>query len=315
MVTTNFSKNKLTITPIIIGTLVWGNTSSWNYGIDYGEAELEGAFKAALDAGVNFFDTAESYGTGLSEELLGKFMQNTEQPVLIASKYAPRLWRFFSFSVTNALTASLERLRLAKIQLYQVHWPLTYLMSQKTLLNTLADEVKKGRIEAIGVSKYSATQMQKAYEILAARGVKLATNQLKYSLLYRKIETQGVLDKAKELGITILAYCPLAQGLLTGKYTVEKLPTDRRKSKLDFKKSELEKIEPVISLLTKIGKKYDKTPAQVALNWLICQDNVIPIVGCKNAEQVRQNIGATGWKISQDEFNQLEQITRPWLAG
>ncbi|MGD1807085.1 aldo/keto reductase [Dapis sp. BLCC M126] len=313
MVTTDFNKNQLAITPIIIGTLSWVNTSSNSYGIEYGEAELEGAFKAALDGGINFFDTAESYGKGLSEELLAKFMQTTEQPVQISSKYAPRLWRFFPFSVTNALTASLERLRLPKIQLYQVHWPLTYLMSQKTLLNTLADEVKNGRIEAVGVSKYSLEQMQKAYEILGAQGVKLATNQLKYSLLYRQIETQGFLDKAKELGITILAFCPLAKGLLTGKYTVDQLPTDGRKPRPDFNKSELEKIEPVISLLTKIGKKYDKTPAQVALNWLICQDNVIPIVGCKNAEQVRQNIGATGWKISQDEFNQLEQITRPWL--
>jgi len=313
MVTTDLNKNQLTIAPIIIGTLSWGNTSYDSYGTDYGEAELEEAFKEALDAGVNFFDTAESYGKGLSEELLGKFMEKTEQPVLIASKYAPRFWRFSSSSVTNALTASLQRLRVPKIQLYQVHWPLTYLMSQKTLLNTLADEVKKGRIEAVGVSKYSLEQMQKAYDILGAQGVKLATNQLKYSLLYRQIETQGFLDKAKELGITILAFCPLAKGLLTGKYTVEKLPTDRRKSRFDFQQSQLEKIEPVISLLTKIGKKYDKTPAQVALNWLICQDNVIPIVGCKNAEQVRQNIGATGWEISQDEFNQLEQITRPWL--
>ncbi|NES77474.1 MULTISPECIES: aldo/keto reductase [unclassified Okeania] len=313
MATTTLGKNGLTVTPIIIGTWSWGDNLFWDYGSDYGNTEVEAAFKAALEEGINFFDTAEIYGKGLSEELLGTFMQKNTQPVQIASKYAPKPLRFSSFSVTNALTESLKRLSVPKIALYQVHWPRTYFMGQKTLLNTLADEVKKGRIEAIGVSKYSAEQMQKAYEILADKGIKLATNQVEYSLLSRQIESQGILDKAKKLGMTILAYCPLAQGLLTGKYTVENLPKDRRKLRPYFQKSELEKIKPVISLLTKIGEKYGKTPAQVALNWLVCQDNVIPIAGCKNAEQVRQNVGAIGWEIGENEFNQLEQITRPWL--
>ena len=313
MATTTLGKNGPSVTPIMIGTWSWGDTKYWDYGTNYGATELEGAFKAALEAGINCFDTAEIYGKGLSEELLGKFMQQTQQPVQIATKYGPKPWRIFPRSLGGALTASLQRLILPKVTLYQIHWPLTYLMSQKTLLNALADEVKKGRIEAVGVSKYSLEQMQKAYEILAARGIKLATNQVKYSLLSRQIESQGLLDKARELGITILAYSPLARGLLSGKYTVENLPTGARKSDPRFQKNGLEKIAPVIDLLTKIGEKYGKTPAQVALNWLVCQDNVIPIAGCKNAEQVRQNVGGTGWEMSRDEFDRLEQITRPWL--
>ena len=311
--TTTLGKNGPIVTPIIIGTWSWGDTKYWDYGNNYGETELESAFKAALEVGINCFDTAEIYGKGLSEKLLGKFTHQTQQPVQILTKYGPKLWRVFPQSVNNALTASLQRLMLPKITLYQVHWPLTYLMSQKTLLNTLASEVKQGRIEAVGVSKYSAEQMEKAYEILAARGIKLATNQVRYSLLYRRTESQGILEKARELGITILAYSPLAKGLLTGKYTKENLPTGARKSNPRFQKKGLEKVDPVISLLTKIGEKYGKTPAQVALNWLVYQNNVIPIAGCKNAEQVRQNVGAIGWKMSEDEFNQLEQITRPWL--
>ncbi len=290
MTTTTLGKNGPAVTPIIIGTWSWGDTKYWDYGNNYGETELENAFKAALEAGINCFDTAEIYGKGLSEKFLGKFMHQTQQPVQILTKYGPKLWRVSPQSVNNALTASLQRLMLPKITLYQVHWPLTYLMSQKTLLNTLASEVKQGRIEAVGVSKYSAEQMEKAYEILAARGIKLATNQVRYSLLYRRTESQGILDKARELGITILAYSPLAKGLLTGKYTKENLPTGARKSNPRFQNKGLEKIEPVISLLTKIGEKYGKTPAQVALNWLVSQDNVIPIAGCKNAEQVRQNV-------------------------
>ena len=216
-------------------------------------------------------------------------------------------------SVADAVTASLKRLIVPKVTLYQVHWPFTFLMSQETLLNALADEVKQGRIEAVGVSNYSADEMSRAFEILEKRGVMLATNQVRYSLLSRQIEAKGILDKARELGITILAYSPLAQGLLTGKYTVEKQPMGARQFDSRFQKSGLEKIAPVMSLLKQIGEKYDKTVAQVALNWLVFQDSVIPIASCKNSEQVRQNAGAIGWEMTQEEFNQLEEITRPWL--
>ncbi|MHC5825008.1 MAG: aldo/keto reductase, partial [Nostoc sp.] len=117
------------------------------------------------------------------------------------------------------------------------------------------------------------------------------------------------------LGITILAYSPLAQGLLTGKYSIDgaETPTGARKIDSRFKKEGLQKIAPVISLLRNFGEKYDRTPAQVALNWLIAQGNVIPIAGVKTAEQVRQNAGALGWRLSDDEIGELEQVSRPWL--
>ncbi|MGK7919248.1 MAG: aldo/keto reductase [Trichodesmium sp.] len=312
MATTTLGKTGITVNPICIGTWAWGDKLFWNYGSNYGASEVEAAFKTCLEAGVNFFDTAEVYGNGLSEELLGKFMQETEQPVQIATKYGPVPWRFFPESVADAVTASLKRLMVPKVTLYQVHWPFTFFMSQETLLNALADEVKQGRIESVGVSNYSAEEMFQAHKILEKRGVILATNQVRYSLLSRQIETKGILDKARELGVTILAYSPLAQGLLTGKYTATNLPTGARKFDSRFQKNGLEKIAPVMSLLKQIGEKYGKTPAQVALNWLVFQDSVIPIAGSKNSEQVQQNVGAIGWEINQDEFNQLEEITRPW---
>ncbi len=314
MATTSLGKTNITVNPICIGTWAWGDKLFWNYGSNYGANEVENAFKTCLEAGINFFDTAEVYGNGLSEELLGKFMQETEETVQIATKYGPVPWRFFPESVADAVTASLKRLIVPKVTLYQVHWPFTFFMSQETLLNALADEVKQGRIEAVGVSNYSAEEMRQASEILEKRGVILATNQVRYSLLSRQIESKGILQKARELGVTILAYSPLAQGLLTGKYTVEKQPMGARKFDSRFQKSGLEKIAPVMSLLTEIGDKYDKTVAQVALNWLIFQDSVIPIAGCKNSEQVRQNAGAIGWEMTEEEFNQLEEITRPWLS-
>ncbi len=279
---------------------------------EYGSAQLREAFEASIAAGVTFFDTAEIYGMGLSEELLGEFIQQSGQPVAIATKYGPMLWRTGAQSVADALTASLKRLKVDRVALYQVHWPFTFLMSQETLMNALADEVQRGRIEAVGVSNYSAAQMREAHQLLAARGVRLATNQVRYSLLARKVEHQGITAAAKALGVTILAYSPLAQGLLTGKYTVEsyKEPTGARRIDPQFSRRGLEKIAPVLALLRELGDRYDRTPAQVALNWLIAQGNVIPIPGAKTAEQAQQNAGALGWQLQPDEVACLDRATR-----
>lgn len=304
-----------TVTPLCIGTWAWGDKLFWSYGSDYDASQLREAFNAALELGTTFFDTAEIYGFGLSEDLLGQFMQQTNASnVQIATKYGPAPWRFTAQSVSDALTGSLKRLQLERVALYQVHWPFTFLMSQNTLMNALADEVQRGRIAAVGVSNYSASQMREAHQLLAARGVNLAVNQVRYSLLTRQIENDGILDTAKELGVTILAYSPLAQGLLTGKYTAESSETPSGARRLDsrFSQDGLRKIEPVISLLRQFGEKHDRTPAQVALNWLIAQGNVVAIAGAKTAQQVQQNAGALGWRLSDDEIAQLEQVSRPW---
>lgn len=305
-------QNGPSVTPLCVGTWAWGDKLFWNYGTDYGPVQLREAFEVSLDAGVNFFDTAEVYGTGLSEELLGQFMRQLGRPVAIATKYGPMPWRISGQSVSDALTASLKRLGVEQVALYQVHWPFTFFMSGETLMNALADEVQRGRIGALGVSNYSADQMREAHQILAARGVPLATNQVRYSLLSREVETQGIVDTARELGVTILAYSPLAQGVLTGKYTVEnfKQPTGARRFDSRFSRKGLQKIAPVISLLREFGDKYKATEAQVALNWLIGQGNVIPIPGAKTAEQAKQNAGALDFSLQADEVAKLEQITR-----
>lgn len=306
-------KNGPTVTPLGIGTWAWGDKLFWNYGKDYGAAQVREAFDAAVAAGITFFDTAEVYGPEESEKLLGQFVKNSDRPVQIATKYGPLPWRLTGESVSDALSASLKRLQCDRVTLYQVHWPFTFLMSQETLMNALADEVQRGRIEAVGVSNYSASQMRQAHQILAKRGVPLAVNQVRYSLLSRQIESNGISDTARELGVTILAYSPLAQGLLTGKYTPEKIPTGARQWDSRFSKSGLEKIAPVLSALRAIGEKYDRTPAQVALNWLMAQEGVIPIPGAKTAEQARQNAGALGWMLNKDEIFHLEEVSRPWL--
>ncbi len=315
METITLGQNGPVVTPLCIGTWAWGDRLFWNYGKEYGPEELQAAFNASLEAGITFIDTAEVYGFGLSEELLAQFLQKTDQKVQIATKYGPFPWRITGQSVADALTESLKRLQVQKVALYQVHWPFTFLMSQETLMNALADEVERGRIAAVGVSNYSASQMREAHQILARRGVPLAVNQVRYSLLTRQIESNGILNTARELGVTILAYSPLAQGLLTGKYSVTGSVTPSGARKLDsrFSKEGLQKIEPVISLLHQFGEKYHRTPAQVSLNWLIARGNVIPIAGAKTAQQVQDNAGALGWRLSDDEIAQLQEISRPWL--
>jgi aryl-alcohol dehydrogenase-like predicted oxidoreductase len=314
MQTIALGQNGPTVTALGIGTWSWGDKLFWNYGSDYGTSQVREAFEATLDSGISFFDTAEVYGFGESEKLLGQFMKEIGRPTQIATKYFPLPWRLTGQSVSDALTESLKRLRVEQVALYQVHMPFSFFMSQETLMNTLADEVKRGRIATVGVSNYSAEQMREAHGYLAARGVPLAVNQVQYSLLARKIERNGILDTARQLGVTILAYSPLAQGLVTGKYTPEKdfKFNDARRIDPRFSKQGLEKIAPVVSLLRQIGEKRDRTPAQVALNWLIAQ-GVVPIPGAKTAQQAKQNAGALGWSLSEEEFAQIEQITRPWL--
>ncbi|MEO0538645.1 MAG: aldo/keto reductase [Cyanobacteria bacterium P01_A01_bin.123] len=298
-----------------VGTWAWGDALFWDYGKTYTAEDLQAAFTASLAAGVTFFDTAEVYGLGESERLLGRFAQAVDQPTHLATKYFPLPWRFQPQAVADALTESLKRLQVPSITLYQVHWPFDFLMGQKALMNALADEVKQGRIQAIGVSNYSVKQMTDAHNYLAARGIPLAVNQVQYSLLHRKIESNGVLQAAHNLGIAILAYCPLAQGRLTGKYSADtsEKPKGARQIDPKFSQNGLIKIELVVQTLKQIAEERDRTPAQVALNWLICQGNVVPIPGAKNATQASQNAGALGWELTMAEQEQLARVTRAWL--
>ncbi|MGG6267943.1 aldo/keto reductase [Leptolyngbya sp. AN03gr2] len=312
--TISLGRTDLTVPPLCIGTWAWGDSFFWSFGKEYDEADLKQAFENAIESGVTFFDTAEIYGLGKSEQFLGQFMRQTNQPVQIATKYMPLPWRFSAQSVHDAVTHSLDRLGVKSVALYQVHMPFDFFMGKKTLMEALAEEVKQGRIGSIGVSNYSADQMREAQGYLAAKGVPLAVNQVRYALINREIESNGILETAKELGVTILAYSPLAQGLLTGKYKPENADSVTGARKLDpkFSRQGLEKLMPLIDRLTEIGAKHDKTAAQVALNWLIAQGNVIPIPGAKNASQAKQNAGAIGWSLDPEEVTQLDLLTRSY---
>jgi aryl-alcohol dehydrogenase-like predicted oxidoreductase len=296
-----------------IGTWAWGDTLFWGYGDQYGATDVEAAFHAAVERGVTFFDTAEVYGLGESERLLGRFAKSAGVPIQIATKYGPLPWRFNGAAVQEALDASLKRLDVEQITLYQVHWPFNFLMSERTLFTALAQAVQQGKIAAVGVSNYSSQQMAQAHQLLGEHGVPLAVNQVRYSLVTRQVETQGILQQAQALDVAILAYSPLAQGLLTGKYTATHPPKGARKGDARFSAAGLAKLAPVTDLLQNYAQAYQRSPGQVALNWLMAQPGVIPIPGAKTAAQAQENAGALGWSLTAAELSALEQASRPWL--
>ena len=289
-----------------VGTWSWGDRLVWNYGQGYSDQDIEMVFNLALENGVRFFDTAEIYGQGKSESFLGKLLKTTETPITLATKFMPYPWRLSKNSLRNALEASLKRLALSKVQLYQIHWPMPP-VSVHTWMQRMLEVQQEGLIEAIGVSNYDLAQTLEAHKVLSNGGSRLASNQVEYHLLERRIEKNGLLKQCNELGIKIIAYSPLAMGILSGKYTPENLPNGVRAR--HYNRALLEKIQPLIKSMKKIGMNHDgKTASQVALNWVICK-GALPIPGAKNANQLEQNVGATGWRLLEEEINLLDDLS------
>jgi aryl-alcohol dehydrogenase-like predicted oxidoreductase len=232
--------------------------------------------------------------------------------VLIASKFPSGL-RFQADDFPEQLDGSLSRLGRTAIDLYQHHFPAR--VSIPDLMNHMADAVEAGKVKAVGVSNYSAAQMRQAHAALEARGIPLAANQVEYSLLHRQPETNGVLEACQELGVTLIAYTPLAGGLLTGKYSVDNRPTGFYRRVLPrYRRKALDAIQPVVGLLKEIGDRYSKTPSQVALRWLIENPMVLPIPGAKNGEQAKSNAAALSFSLTDDEVDALSDAAQAWTT-
>jgi aryl-alcohol dehydrogenase-like predicted oxidoreductase len=294
------------ISPLGIGTWAWGDTWFWQYGKGgYSNADIDAAFQASLAYGINFFDTASVYGLGRSERLLGHNIRQAGWPVVVASKFFPFPWRLSKAQLRRALRLSLQRLGVERIALYQLHWPFPP-RSIATWMDALADAVEAGLVQAVGVSNYNVEQLQRAHAALARRGIPLASNQVEYSLWQRKPETSDLLEACRRLNVTLIAYSPLAQGLLTGKYTPDNPPPGLRQRRYA---SSLGRVQPLVKLLAELGAAHGgKTPAQVALNWAICKGTT-PIPGAKNARQARDNAGALGWRLSPGQVQALDRAS------
>src|ERR1700722_6232371 len=264
------SGSDVSIPTLGVGTWAWGDRSTWGmggYDTDLTEDSIREAWDASIEAGVTFFDTAEIYGRGESERIIGTLLAKAPQPApVIATKFMPFPWKLqVKSALLGSLRASLDRLGPPAVDLYQIHGPIS-LRSHSAIADALAAAHQAGLVKAVGVSNYSIKVMRSMAQKLEARGLRLATNQIEFSLLRRAPETTGLLTACRELGVVPLAYSPIGQGRLTGKYTVAHPPPGKR----NLSAHPMEVVEGVVAELRRVGDKYEgKTPSQVALNWVI----------------------------------------------
>ncbi len=288
-----------------LGAWSWGDRSVWQYGRGYGVQEVREAFLSSIAEGIRFIDTSEVYGGGRSERLLGQFIRETGEPVLVATKFFPMPWRLSRRSFVPALRASLNRLQLEAVDLYMIHWP-TPLLSAEKMMEGMVLCLEAGLTRTVGVSNFDQSLMLRAYSTLARHNIPLAANQVHFSLLNRAIEKNGLLARCKELGVRVIASSPLEMGLLTGKYSVENPPPGNRGVRYVRL---IHRIAPLTRLLTEIGQDHGgKSNSQVALNWII-QKGALPIPGAKNADQALLNAGALGWQLTEEEIAKLDEVS------
>ena len=267
-------------------------TNKWRQGKN--ESAVFETYRTCQDGGVAFFDTAEVYGLGKSERLLGECLRRDGRPATIATKFAPFIFRSSPRHLLKALDASLNRLGLTSIDLYFIHFP--QFGNHVELADAMAETVKTGKVRHVGVSNFSAAQMRRFANRLARVNIQLAANQVHYSLLHRNPESNGVLEACREIGASLVAYFPLARAKLT--------------AASGGKNSRLQALQ---DLLARVGAAHNATPGQAALNWLLARDPcVIPIPGTSHAGNAKQNIGTLDWTLSAEEFAAIDVASSGW---
>jgi aryl-alcohol dehydrogenase-like predicted oxidoreductase len=279
------------------------------------QAEKNAIIQAALDGGINWFDTAELYGAGVSESSLAAGLKAAGKragDVVVATKWFP-IFRT-ARNIPHTISDRLRFLDGFPIDLYYIHQPYSF-STPEAEMNAMADLVEAGKIRSVGVSNFNPDRMRRAHAALQKRGLPLAANQVRYSLLYRKIEIDGTRDTARELGVTITAYTPLGLGLLTGKY--HKNPELLKNKSFIWRsriQRQLEASRPLVTALEEIASNYQATAAQVALNWLICfsGEMIVTIPGATKAQQAAENAGAMQFRLSDAELARLDELSRSY---
>jgi aryl-alcohol dehydrogenase-like predicted oxidoreductase len=314
MVKRTLGKTEIEVSPIGIGVMLWlgGKKGIWRRAPYISSKDKQIMIKDAFEGGINFFDTAEAYGFGRSEVSLVKALKANnieDKEVIIGTKWMP-MFRW-ARNMRRSINKRIEYLKDYTIDLYMIHLPFSF-STIKTQMNEMVRLVKNDKIRSVGVSNFSAKQMRKAHEVLEKHDIPLAVNQVHYSLIRRNIESNGILETAKELGVTIVAYTPLGQGLLTGKYHSDPSLIDNKFS--FFRRSikrNLEKSRPLIETVSEIGKTHNATPGQVALNWLVSfsGETVITIPGATKINHVKESAGAMTFELSKSELEEISEAS------
>ncbi|MEO3794649.1 aldo/keto reductase [Nonomuraea sp. B10E15] len=308
------------ISPIGLGCMQFAGTANYTRLIinPIGQEVATSVVRAALDNGVTWFDTAEMYGRGRSEETLATALQQcglAPGQVSVATKWTPHLRTAASIAAT--VGDRLKHLGGHPIALHQIHSPSGGLSSITAQLKVMARLFREGTIGAVGVSNFSARQLVLAHSVLAAEGVTLASNQVRISLLHRKIERDGVLEAARKLGVTLIAYSPLEGGVLTGRYhdnvsLARSAPPARRIfSRSQLSDRGLARTAPLINAMRRIGEEHGATVSQVALNWLITRygDTVVAIPGASRPGQAAEAAGTMSFRLTESEIRALDELS------
>lgn len=307
----------LMVTPIGLGT--WQFSKRKNLAGRYwpllSDEQSYSIVDAAYQNGINWFDTAEMYGNGESERTLARALQAgniKDSDAVVATKWMP-IFRTAG-SIKKTIGKRQEALDGYTISLHQVHNPMSF-ASIPAQMKAMAGLVKEGKIRHVGVSNFSAAQMRKAYRELEKYGIRLASNQVHYNMVNRKIEYNGILEAARELNVAIIAYSPLAQGILTGKYhdAPESIRTQQgfRKRFGSFKEKGLERTRPLVDKLREVAANHQAKAAQVALNWLTNRHGgtVFAIPGASNPQQAVSNAESMKLQLTGEEMETLNQAS------
>jgi aryl-alcohol dehydrogenase-like predicted oxidoreductase len=303
------------VTPIGLGVMQFSGTRSvfrWVFD-ELDQSEMNAIVAAALQGGITWFDTAELYGRGRSERALADGLHAAgckDDEVIICTKWFP-IFRTAA-NLAKTIDIRLHHLDGYSIDHYIVHQPWGF-SSPETEMDAMADLVAAGKIRSVGVSNFNADQMRRAHTVLAKRGIPLATNQVQYSLLDREIERNGVLEVAKELGVSIVAWGPLASGLLSGKFHMDPQQLTRtpigRRMRLQ---RQINRTQPLIAALDEIAQRYQVTIAQVALNWLINfhAETILAIPGASKVHQAQEAAGVMSFHLDEVDMTCLDEVSR-----
>jgi len=299
--------------PLGMGTWSWGNKLLWGYDEKQDES-ISAAWRSAVDGGIRFFDTGDSYGTGKlegrAESLLGQCrIESSAQGICYGTKLALYPWRQTPDSFVDALKASLMRMQRDKIEIACAHWSASnYFPPQdKALLEGLARCYEYGLCDAVGLSNFGPNTLRKANAFFKKKGIPIAINQFQFSLLSTKPEHSGLIDTCQELGITPVAYSPLALGALV--VTPDSAIKSPRQVESLPRRFLFSAVRPgatdLLMVINDIAQQRRKTPAQVCLNWTISKQ-CLPIVGARTPERVLENLGACGWRLDCNEVDALD---------
>jgi myo-inositol catabolism protein IolS len=300
----SLGRSGIRISAIIMGTWQAGK-AMWT---DIDDNETRRAMRAALDAGITTFDTAEVYGNGYSERIIAEALADVRDKIVLGTKVFSNHLKYDQ--VIKACERSLKNLKTDYIDLYQIHWPPGSFghpaVPLEETMRAMLDLKEQGKIRAIGVSNFNREQMQEV-----ARYGPIESLQPPYSLLWRTIEKETA-PHAREQGMTILAYSPLAQGLLTGKFGPDHrfAKGDHRASNRLFQPEHFQRVRDALDQLQPIAEKHAITLGQLALAWVIAQPDTCAIAGARNARQAVQNAAAGNVALTEQDLEQMDRISR-----